>query len=356
MFSKGVPPKVGTVLISQKESMNVASENIKKANNGNNQEVVFKSSPALDSLRIPKPRRVSRTTGAMPAATAAASIDSTDSNSGGGYRWPVAFVVASAIFVGGFLVYQKMNKVPETATDQKALAQTTIEPSHPPKLATAAPAETKEAEDAVKKADVEDKKADEDQANDDKTNAKKEDKVKDKIAVAKKTTHKAIAKKVAKVAADKKDTVAKVKTPDFVKNAAPIKKKVAAKTSGKKDDLDSLIDNTIAGGVAAPTPKPAAPKKEVKKAPTTLTKKQIATGMRKIRSRIGACYDKYQVEGVARVKLTITKAGKPTNISVAGKFFGTDTGACVKKAVGAARFPTFTGNEPTFVYPFQLSE
>ncbi|PID38655.1 MAG: hypothetical protein CSA65_03240 [Proteobacteria bacterium] len=128
----------------------------------------------------------------------------------------------------------------------------------------------------------------------------------------------------------------------------------AAKTAGKKKgDLDSLLDSALGGSASK---KKVAPKAAAPKGPTTLSMNQIRASMRKLNSRVGACYDKYQVEGTARVKMTITRDGKPKDIKIRGKFFGTDTGACVKKAVKGARFPKFTGKEPSITYPFRLSE
>ena len=145
------------------------------------------------------------------------------------------------------------------------------------------------------------------------------------------------------------------------KVATSPKTKAKAKARGTKPapakgggDLDSLLDNALGKNGAKKPKKAAAPAKP--KGPTTLDMNQIRASMKKLNSRVGACYDKYQVEGVARVKLTITRDGRAKNIKIRGKFFGTDTGSCVKKAVKSVRFPKFTGKEPTITYPFRLAE
>jgi hypothetical protein len=130
------------------------------------------------------------------------------------------------------------------------------------------------------------------------------------------------------------------------------------KGKGKGDFLDSLIDNAMGdeGGGKAKKAKKA---KKDKPAPASnlpkqLNMNQIRRSMSKVKGLVQSCYDKHQVEGRANVKLTITPKGKPTNVRVKGKFFGTDTGACVARAVKRARFPKFSGAPMAISYPFLL--
>ncbi|MCA9670114.1 MAG: AgmX/PglI C-terminal domain-containing protein, partial [Myxococcales bacterium] len=129
----------------------------------------------------------------------------------------------------------------------------------------------------------------------------------------------------------------------------------SAKPGGKKDSLNALIDGAL-GGKA-----PAAPKKAASKAaapdpslPSQLNMNQIRTVMRKIRGRVQGCYDKFQIEGRATARVQIAPSGRVKSVVIKGKFFGTDTGNCVAKAVRGARFPKFSGKMMTIKYPFLL--
>ena len=107
-------------------------------------------------------------------------------------------------------------------------------------------------------------------------------------------------------------------------------------TRGGRDELDDLIDAAISG-----------PKK-------TLTKGEIQKGMRSIKKRVYACYNKYKVPGLCEVKVTIGRSGKISDAQVKGAFRDTPTGACVVKAVPHARFMKFTGEPIVITYPFIL--
>lgn len=329
--------------------------------------VIFKSSPALEALRIPEPKRTSRTTGTLSTVSAADLPPvSAPPPPSGAYRWPVAFVLAAAIGVGGFLVYKKTAEPPMTQRPMPptlSAAGPQAAPTDPTAAKTTAGADATVVAMANKtdggqpgsagtssdpgKADP--AKADPNKADPSKADPSKADTKSTKGAkVARRRRHKAV--RVAKA-----DT-----SPKAPKKAVKGKAKKPVATAGtpapkKNDTLDSLLDTALgkSGQAASAKPKKAEAKPE---APKSLTMNQIRASMKRINSRVGACYDKYQVEGTARVKLTITNGGKPKDIAIKGKFFGTDTGACVKKAVQAARFPKSSGKEPTITYPFRLSE
>jgi hypothetical protein len=340
----------------------VKSENAKDtgSNGAEDEEVFFKSSPALEALHIPEPKRAKRTTGmlSVPAAEVAAAAAPPPPEPSGAYRWPVAFVIAAAIGVGGFLMYTKSNK--ESLAPPRGTIQPTLASGGPSTADPKAGAATTPSSDATmlasakKLGDAGAGATDDPAKTDDPSGA-----TADTPGAKADPTAKKVARGTSKARRRKR---AGTKTaPKVAKAAAKASKKKPAKPTKapkaggkKKGDLDSLLDNALG---PSGTPKKKAVAKPAKpKGPTTLTMNQIRASMRKLNSRVGACYDKYQVEGTARVKLTITKAGKPKSIRVKGKFFGTDTGACVKKAVQGARFPTFTGKEPSITYPFRLSE
>ena len=137
---------------------------------------------------------------------------------------------------------------------------------------------------------------------------------------------------------------------------APGRRAAASGKRGKKrDSLDDLIDGALTGGKKKPRKKKAAaPAASSENLPDTLTKSQIQGGMRKTKTRVQACYDRFKVPGLARVSMTIGRKGKVTAAKVKGVFAGTPTGDCVKKATRGARFPKFKGSPITFTYPFIL--
>jgi hypothetical protein len=162
----------------------------------------------------------------------------------------------------------------------------------------------------------------------------------------KRSAKKAAATKTATKAAA---PVARAATKTAAKADAPAKP--AAKK--KPESIDSLIDNAL-GGQPAAKPKAAAAA-PVSNAPKSLTMNQIRGGMKKIKPSVQACYDKYQVEGKATVKMTIAPDGRVSSAKIKGKFFGSDTGACVVRAAKKARFPKFSGPPMAGIsYPFML--
>jgi hypothetical protein len=83
-----------------------------------------------------------------------------------------------------------------------------------------------------------------------------------------------------------------------------------------------------------------------------LTKSAIVAGMNEARPRIHDCYVEHDVPGTAMVNVVIAKNGKVTSAVVTGRFAGTPTGACVERAVQAARVQRSDGFSTA--YPFQL--
>ncbi len=329
-------------------------------------DAVFKSSPALEALRIPEPRRSSRTTGLVAAVSASATSEAAAATPppepSGAYRWPVAFVLAAAIGVGGILIYKKSSESIRLPP-----------PSVTPTLSSARPSAPADDGDAsVSKGDAVVLAAVTPGAGGDSARGAQDpgSAMPGEGTAAGATTSGAKHRgakhgdRAARHHARRTKAGAKASKRDAPKKvvASPkAKAKARAKARGSKPapakgggDLDSLLDNALGKNGAKKPKKAAVPAKP--KGPTTLDKNQIRASMKKLNSRVGGCYDKYQVEGVARVKLTITRDGRAKNIKIRGKFFGTDTGACVKKAVKGVRFPKFTGKERTITYPFRLAE
>lgn len=158
--------------------------------------------------------------------------------------------------------------------------------------------------------------------------------------------------------------VAKAETaPSKSEAAAPKAEAPAAPApkKGKHDALDDLLND------ASPSEKPAAKRErpaareeassgggEDSSLPDQLDKGQIVSGMQKIKSRVGSCFDQFKVPGMANVAVTIGGSGRVSSASVTGQFAGTPTGDCVAKAAKSASFPKFKGSPQSIVYPFIL--
>ena len=104
------------------------------SNGATEDDVFFKSSPALEGLRIPEPRRGKRTTGmlSVPTEVAAQPAEAPPPEPAGGYRWPVAFVLVAVIGVGGFLVYTKSEKNRQRQPTGPAIAARGASPAKTP--------------------------------------------------------------------------------------------------------------------------------------------------------------------------------------------------------------------------------
>ena len=69
--------------------------------------------------------------------------------------------------------------------------------------------------------------------------------------------------------------------------------------------------------------------------------------------RVASCYEKYQQPGVIRVSMRVRPDGSAGG-RVVGSFAGTATAFCVLAGVNKLRFPKFSGNAFSFVYPYRL--
>lgn len=138
--------------------------------------------------------------------------------------------------------------------------------------------------------------------------------------------------------------------------AAPARRAPSRGKKGpkKRDSLDDLIDGALTGGKKRKPRKKAPAATASDNLPESLTKSQIQGGMRKTKTRVQACYDRFKVPGLARVSITIGRGGRVSSAKVKGVFAGTPTGDCVKKATRSARFPKFKGSPITITYPFIL--
>ena len=85
--------------------------------------------------------------------------------------------------------------------------------------------------------------------------------------------------------------------------------------------------------------------------PETLDKSDIDAGMRSVAGDVRRCKSGYGPSGAFTVELTVGADGTVTGASVSPLLAGTATGACVERAVRAARFKR-AKNPTTFNYPY----
>ena len=101
----------------------------------------------------------------------------------------------------------------------------------------------------------------------------------------------------------------------------------------------------------APEKAPEKPRRVVEAAPdepTTApprTVKELRSALARLQGRVVQCHQRFQVDGVADVKVAVNPSGTVESASLAGEFEGTPTGDCIMRAVSAASFPTFDGTE-----------
>jgi cytochrome c556 len=115
-------------------------------------------------------------------------------------------------------------------------------------------------------------------------------------------------------------------------------------------DSPEGADNTAAAQgetPAAEKPKKAveaaAPEEATGAAPKTL--KELRSALARLQNRVVACHQRFQVDGVADVRVAVNPSGTVESASLAGEFEGTPTGDCIVRLVSAASFPSFDGTE-----------
>lgn len=311
------------------------------AGGGGDDELVFKSSPAMDFLNIPErrpPPRVER--------VESSEVTAAPEPQGSPWRWPVALIVSTAIVVVGYLAYKKISPPPAQVAAVTAQG-TEPEPAAPSEPLTAPVVDAGMQVAALAAGDGGAASTDEPGGTEDTASAGGTS----ASAARHHRRSRRHRRKHKTRAGDKPEPVAAPPAP------APAAKKGPAPPAKKGGTaLDNLLDDAIGGKQPADAPKKkaeaAAPKSDL---PDQLNMNQIREAMNKVKGRVAACYDQFQVEGMANVGFTIKGSGKIGGVSIRGKFRGTDTGDCVVKAVKRARFPKFSGKPMTIKnYPFLL--
>jgi hypothetical protein len=105
------------------------------------------------------------------------------------------------------------------------------------------------------------------------------------------------------------------------------------------------IDRRLAGVNEVRDTEPARKKIDAEPAPPhALTRTEIQSVMHAVAAKVSTdCYQKFQQNGPADLKLAVNQSGSVTSVAVSGQFSGTPTGACVERVVKAASFPESAG-------------
>lgn len=303
---------------------------------GNDQELVFKSTPAMEYLNIPERREPRRESASAAVAPPEAQ--------GSPWRWPVALMVSTAIVVVGYLAFKKMQPPPPpvvAAAPTLAFSEpSTEEPATAPLDAGMQVAALSPTGDGGSAGNL----------------PLTVENGSDKAAPEHRGRHHA-RRRHRDHARGKEADKPKEPAQDRPAPATAKKKEEPRRApSGKKTALDNLLDDAIGGD--DPTAKKkaaAAPKQPTSDLPEQLNMNQIRDAMNRVKARVQACYDQFQVEGMANVGFAIKGDGNIADVTIRGKFRGTDTGDCVVKAVRGARFAKFAGKPMTIKnYPFLL--
>ena len=84
----------------------------------------------------------------------------------------------------------------------------------------------------------------------------------------------------------------------------------------------------------------------------SLSKSDIARAMKTVQPRVRECYRQYKVPGRVNVTISVDGGGRVFLATVTGKLAGTPSGACVERAVEAAKFSPCEAT--SFPWSFQL--
>jgi hypothetical protein len=177
-----------------------------------------------------------------------------------------------------------------------------------------------------------------------KDDGKKDDGKKDD---GKKTDAKADAKKDDAKKADAKKDDGKKDDGKVVATGDQPKDLDVGPATKPKDDGQSEIQKLLAG---------SDDDKKVDEAPkkTGLDKDEIKAGMGKVKAIVQNCAKSEKVVGVIKVRATIAPSGSVSNAAVTGEFASNPVASCVKDAISAASFPSWTGSPMTVNYSYSV--
>lgn len=100
----------------------------------------------------------------------------------------------------------------------------------------------------------------------------------------------------------------------------------ATTAAEKPGVLDTLLGNS-AGGAATGDPR-----------------KDVDAALEELQPKVHECFRRFQIRGVAQVKMTVSPSGSVESPTLSGDFDGTPTGECVLRELASAALPPFKGS------------
>ena len=143
--------------------------------------------------------------------------------------------------------------------------------------------------------------------------------------------------------------------PAAVAKSEPAPKPAASKSQDSLDDLmadgvsgskgkkrDSKDLDALLKDVQKSKPEPP-PKREAPPPPPSLSAADISKVMAVVKTRSNSCAQRLGQQGIAELKITVSKGGAVTDVQLGGKIANTPLAACIEKATRAATFPPSSG-------------
>ena len=90
------------------------------------------------------------------------------------------------------------------------------------------------------------------------------------------------------------------------------------------------------------TPPPAAPSAQPA-APAKNPIEDVNAALDDLQPKLKQCFRRFQIPGIAKVKLVVDPSGSIEPASLSGDFEGTPTGDCVMQELSSATLPPFKG-------------
>ena len=102
----------------------------------------------------------------------------------------------------------------------------------------------------------------------------------------------------------------------------------------------------------SPPPAPVAAEPPAPSAKTPI--EDVNAALDDLQPKLKQCFRKFQIPGIAKVKLTVDPSGAIEPASLSGDFEGTPTGDCVMQELQAATLPPFKGTPVQLNHAFVL--
>jgi hypothetical protein len=114
----------------------------------------------------------------------------------------------------------------------------------------------------------------------------------------------------------------------------------------KTSDLDTLL--------AAPPGGPGASNEQGAQGTVDPERalKDVDAALEGLQPKVHQCFRRFQIRGVAQVKLTVSPSGSIESPAVTGDFEGTPTGDCVINELASAALPPFKGGPVSISHSF----